>query len=94
MQALIEIPYVLLQAVAYGIIVYSMIGYEWTVTKFFWYLFFMFFTFLYFTYFGMMMAAITPNPHIAAIVASATYAMWNLFSGFLIPTTVSISFLG
>ncbi|MED6194939.1 transcription factor [Stylosanthes scabra] len=86
-QALIEIPHVLLQSVAYGGIVYAMIGYEWTVTKFIWYLFFMFFTFLYFTYYGMMMAATAPNPHIASIVGSATYSMWNLFSGFLIPPT-------
>ncbi|MED6142825.1 transcription factor [Stylosanthes scabra] len=85
--ALIEIPHVLLQSVVYGGIVYAMIGYEWTVTKFIWYLFFMFFTFLYFTYYGMMMAATAPNPHIASIVGSATYSMWNLFSGFLIPPT-------
>ncbi|XP_015972150.1 pleiotropic drug resistance protein 1-like [Arachis duranensis] len=86
-QALIEIPHVLLQSIAYGVIVYAMIGYEWSVAKFFWYLFFMFFTFLYFTYYGMMMAATAPNPHIASIVGSATYSMWNLFSGFLIPRT-------
>ncbi|MED6169107.1 hypothetical protein PIB30_018238 [Stylosanthes scabra] len=31
--AVIELPYVLLQAVVYGIIVFAMIGFEWTVTK-------------------------------------------------------------
>ncbi|GMH15940.1 hypothetical protein Nepgr_017781 [Nepenthes gracilis] len=84
-QVLIEIPYIMAQAAVYGLIVYAMIGFDWTAAKFFWYLFFMFFTFLYFTYYGMMTVAVTPNQHIAAIVASAFYSIWNLFSGFIIP---------
>uniref|UniRef100_A0A2P2K9X4 Uncharacterized protein MANES_04G106100 n=2 Tax=Rhizophora mucronata TaxID=61149 RepID=A0A2P2K9X4_RHIMU len=84
-QALIELPYVFAQAAVYGLIVYAMMGFEWTAAKFFWYLFFMFFTLLYFTYYGMMTVALTPNHHIAAIVSTAFYGMWNLFSGFIIP---------
>ncbi|KAG5540567.1 hypothetical protein RHGRI_020697 [Rhododendron griersonianum] len=86
-QVVIELPYILVQSVIYGVIVYSMIGFEWTVAKFFWYLFFMYCTFLYFTYYGMMTVAVTPNHSIAAIVASTFYALWNLFSGFIIPKT-------
>ncbi|XP_068652531.1 pleiotropic drug resistance protein 1-like isoform X2 [Aristolochia californica] len=84
-QVAIEIPYVFLQAIVYGVIVYAMIGFDWTPAKFFWYVFFMYFTLLYFTFYGMMSVAVTPNQHIAAIVASAFYAIWNLFSGFLVP---------
>ncbi|KAK4590522.1 hypothetical protein RGQ29_020894 [Quercus rubra] len=84
-QVTIELPYVFAQAVSYGIIVYAMIGFEWTVAKFFWYLFFMYFTLLYFTFYGMMTVAVTPNHHIASIISSAFYAIWNLFSGFIIP---------
>ncbi|XP_028766306.1 pleiotropic drug resistance protein 1 [Neltuma alba] len=84
-QVAIELPYILAQAVTYGVIVYAMMGFDWTVAKFFWYLFFMYFTFLYFTFYGMMTVAVTPNHHVAAIVAAAFYAVWNLFSGFLIP---------
>ncbi|KAK1298161.1 Pleiotropic drug resistance protein 3 [Acorus calamus] len=84
-QVAIEVPYILIQAVIYGLIVYAMIGFEWTAAKFFWYIFYMYFTFLYFTYYGMMAVGITPNHNIAAIVSSAFYAIWNLFSGFLIP---------
>ncbi|ERM97072.1 hypothetical protein AMTR_s00122p00119310 [Amborella trichopoda] len=84
-QVVIEIPYIFIQALLYGVIVYAMISFEWTAAKFFWYLFFMFFTLLYFTYYGMMAVAITPNQDIAAIGAGAFYAIWNLFSGFLIP---------
>ncbi|XP_074316021.1 pleiotropic drug resistance protein 1-like isoform X2 [Silene latifolia] len=86
-QAFIEIPYVLIQAIVYGVIVYAMIGFEWSIVKFLWYIYFMFFTFLYFTYYGMMTVAVTPNHHIANIVASAFYALWNIFSGFIIPIT-------
>ena len=89
LQALIELPYVFVQAAVYGVIVYAMIGFEWTAAKFFWYLFFMYFTLLYFTFYGMMAVAVTPNHHIAAIVSTAFYAIWNLFSGFIIPRTVS-----
>jgi hypothetical protein len=82
---------VFVQAAVYGIIVYAMIGFEWTAAKFFWYLFFMYFTLLYFTFYGMMSVAVTPNHHIAAIISSSFYGLWNLFSGFIVPRTVSIS---
>jgi len=89
LQILIELPYIFTQSVVYGLIVYAMIGFEWTAAKFFWYLFFMFFTLLYFTFYGMMTVAATPNQHVASIVSSAFYSVWNLFSGFIIPRPVS-----
>nr|DAD38857.1 TPA_asm: hypothetical protein HUJ06_013179 [Nelumbo nucifera] len=86
-QVMIEIPHIFIQAVIYGAIVYAMIGFEWTAAKFFWYLFFMYFTLLYFTFYGMMAVAVTPNHNVAAIVSSAFYGIWNLFSGFIVPRT-------
>ena len=67
-----------------------MIGFKWTVAKFFWYLFFMYFTFLYFTFYGMMAVGLTPSYPVASIVSSAFYNIWNLFSGFIIPRPVSV----
>ncbi|KDP41963.1 hypothetical protein JCGZ_26981 [Jatropha curcas] len=84
-QVWIELPYIFFQAMVYGLIVYAMIGFEWTAVKFFWYLFFMYFTLLYYTFYGMMSVAVTPNQHVAAIVSTAFYSLWNLFSGFIIP---------
>ncbi|XP_058074636.1 pleiotropic drug resistance protein TUR2-like isoform X2 [Magnolia sinica] len=84
-QVAIEVPYIFLQTVIYGAIVYAMIAFEWTVAKFLWNIFFMFFTLLYFTFYGMMAVGMTPNHDIAAIVSSAFYAIWNLFAGFIIP---------
>ncbi|XP_057772940.1 pleiotropic drug resistance protein 1-like [Salvia miltiorrhiza] len=84
-QAVIEIPYCFIQAIVYGTIVYAMIGFDWTTKKYFWYIYFMFFTLIYFTYYGMMAVALTPNENIANIVSYSFYALWNLFSGFIIP---------
>ncbi|XP_039166274.1 pleiotropic drug resistance protein 1 isoform X4 [Eucalyptus grandis] len=84
---IIEIPYIFIQTVIYGVIVYAMIGFEWTASKFFWYIFCMFFTLLFFTLYGMMSVAVTPNHNIATIIASAFFAIWNLFSGFIVPHT-------
>nr|GLL23468.1 ABC transporter G family member 35 [Ipomoea trifida] len=84
-QVICEIPYVLVQTTYYTLIVYAMVGFEWTAAKFFWFFFVTFFSFLYFTYYGMMTVSITPNHQVAAIFAAAFYALFNLFSGFFIP---------
>ncbi|KAL3616200.1 ABC transporter G member 31 [Castilleja foliolosa] len=84
-QGLVEIPYILLQTIVYGIITYFMINFERTVGKFFLYLLFMFLTFMYFTFYGMMVVGLTPTQNLAAVVSSAFYSLWNLLSGFLVP---------
>ncbi|KAF8400719.1 hypothetical protein HHK36_014019 [Tetracentron sinense] len=86
-QVAIEIPYIFVQTLVYGIIVYALIGFEWRAIKFFQYMFFMFFTFLYFTFYGMMVVAATPNQESASILSGLFYSLWSLFSGFLIPST-------
>ncbi|KZV31666.1 pleiotropic drug resistance protein 1-like [Dorcoceras hygrometricum] len=84
-QFLIEIPYVFVQSLVYSLIVYSMMKFDWTVEKFFWFFYFMFFSLLYFVLYGMMAVAVTPNHNIAAVVSSFFYGIWNVFSGFIVP---------
>ncbi|CAN1121694.1 ABC transporter G family member 40 [Linum perenne] len=84
-QVVIELPYILVQTLVYGVITYAMIGFEWDAAKFLWYIFFMYFTLLYFTFYGMMAVAITPNHHISSIISSFFYSIWNIFAGFMIP---------
>ncbi|KAL3532403.1 hypothetical protein ACH5RR_005924 [Cinchona calisaya] len=84
-QVAIEFPYVFGQTIIYCAIFYSMAAFEWTVSKFTWYIFFMYFTMLYFTFYGMMTTAVTPNHNVAAVIAAPFYMLWNLFSGFMIP---------
>lgn len=90
MQVVAEIPYVFVQTTYYSLIVYAMVSFQWGLRKFFWFFFVSFFSFLYFTYYGMMTVSITPNHEVAAIVASAFYALFTLFSGFFIPRLVKL----
>lgn len=84
-QVLIEVPYIFVQTVVYGLIVYAMIDFRWTAAKFFWYFFMMFFTLLYTTYYGMMTVGLTPNSSIASVLSTGFIAIWMVFCGFLLP---------
>lgn len=88
-QGLVEIPYIFTQTILYGVITYFTIGFERTFSKFILYLVFMFLTFTYFTFYGMMAVGLTPNQHLAAVISSAFYSLWNLLSGFLVQKPVS-----
>ncbi|KAL1334328.1 hypothetical protein HN51_063260 [Arachis hypogaea] len=84
-QVIIEVPYLLTQAVLYVIITYPMIGYHWSAYKIFWSLYSMFCNLLYFNYLGMFIVSFTPNVQVASIVCSSAYTMLTLFSGFIVP---------
>lgn len=90
-QVIVEIPYVLFQTTYYTLIVYVMVSFEWTVSKYLWFFFIHFFTFLYFTYHGLMAVSLTPNDQLASILTSAFYSLFNLFSGFFIRRPVIAS---
>lgn len=77
------------ESVIYTVIVYPMMSFQWTLAKFFWFFYISFLSFLYFTYYGMMGVAITPNPQVASIFAASFYTLFNLFSGFIVPRSVS-----
>ncbi|KFK33826.1 hypothetical protein AALP_AA5G065100 [Arabis alpina] len=84
-QVLIEIPYTMAQVCIYGVIIYSMIGYEWTPSKFFLNLSFTFLTILYYIYTGIMLTAVSSNQETAAILNGIIFTSLNVFSGFTIP---------
>ncbi|CDP15381.1 unnamed protein product [Coffea canephora] len=86
-QVAIEVLYVSIQTFVYTLIIYSMIGFEWTAAKFFLFYYFLLTCYTYYTMFGMMLVALTPNIQVAAISMSFFMSFWNLFSGFLIPRT-------
>uniref|UniRef100_A0A0E0JZB8 ABC transporter domain-containing protein n=1 Tax=Oryza punctata TaxID=4537 RepID=A0A0E0JZB8_ORYPU len=83
-QASVEFIYNSVQGVLYTIIIYPMIGYNWTASKFFYFLFFIISSFNYFTFFGMMLVACTPSALLANILITFALPLWNLFAGFLI----------
>ncbi|KAF8038575.1 hypothetical protein BT93_B1189 [Corymbia citriodora subsp. variegata] len=84
-QVVVEIPYILVQAISFVIITYPMIGYFKSADKIFWYFYVMFCSLLSFNYLGMLLVSLTPNVMVAAILQSAFFANFNLFAGFLIP---------
>lgn len=68
-----------------------MIGYYASAYKIFWYFYVMFSSMLTFSYLGMLLASLTPNFMMAAILASVFYTNFNLFAGFLLPKPVSLN---
>ncbi|XP_030551722.1 pleiotropic drug resistance protein 3-like [Rhodamnia argentea] len=84
-QVVVEIPYILAQAILFVIITYPTIGYFGSADKIFWYFYVMFCSLLSFNYLGMLLVSLTPNFMVAAILQSAFYANFNLFAGFFIP---------
>ncbi|CAL8462536.1 g2069 [Coccomyxa elongata] len=84
-QGAVEFPWALGQSIVYSCITYFMIHFEFTAAKFFWYLLFSYLTLLYFTFYGMMAVAVSPSVQLAAVISSAFYSIWFLFTGFLIP---------
>ncbi|KAI7743635.1 hypothetical protein M8C21_012057 [Ambrosia artemisiifolia] len=88
-QVTIEFPYIFAQSLAFLCITYPMIGYYWSAYKVYCYFYTFLCTLMYFTYLGMLIVAVTPSIPEAAILESAFYTIFNLFSGFLIPKPVS-----
>ncbi|KAK0583748.1 hypothetical protein LWI29_002496 [Acer saccharum] len=84
-QMAIEVIYMTIQTVIYSFILYSMIGFEWQVGKFFWFFYFILMCFIYFTMYGMSLVVLTLGVQFAAIIMSFFLSFWNLFAGFMIP---------
>lgn len=89
MQVAIETFYNAIQTAIYSLILYFMIGFDWKAANFFWFYYYILITFIYFTLYGMMLVALTPTLPVAANFIGFFLSFWNLFCGFIIPTTVS-----
>ncbi|KAL8171779.1 hypothetical protein V2J09_023583 [Rumex salicifolius] len=87
-QVVVELPYLLVEAIMFTIITYSMIGYYSSLQsayKVFWYCFAMFCNLLSYNLLGMLHVSVTPSFQVAAVISPALYALFNLFNGFFIP---------
>ncbi|EFN59136.1 hypothetical protein CHLNCDRAFT_137957 [Chlorella variabilis] len=84
-QQLVELPYLVVQALAYSCIVYWMVWFARDAAKFFWFYFLFFLTLWYFTTLGMAAVNLTPSVPLANVLCSFFFGFWNLLSGFLIP---------
>ncbi|XP_061340282.1 ABC transporter G family member 39-like isoform X3 [Gastrolobium bilobum] len=86
-QVAVEAIYNAIQTTIYTLILYSMIGFDWKASNFFWFYYYILMSFIYFTLYGMMLVALTPGLHVAANCMCFFFKIWNLFSGFIIPRT-------
>uniref|UniRef100_A0A0E0M6E0 ABC transporter domain-containing protein n=1 Tax=Oryza punctata TaxID=4537 RepID=A0A0E0M6E0_ORYPU len=66
-QGLVEIPYIAVQTLIFGLITYFMVNYERNIRKLVLYLIYMFLTFTYFTFYGMVAVGLTPTQHVASV---------------------------
>ncbi|WOL19176.1 ABC transporter G family member 45 [Canna indica] len=83
-QVAIEIPYVTVQALLFSFTLYPMIGFQFSIVKFLWFILFILLSLTYFTLYGMMVVALTPTPEISALLSFLIYLLWIFFSGFFI----------
>jgi ABC-type multidrug transport system ATPase subunit/ABC-type multidrug transport system permease subunit len=84
-EAVIELPYLVVQAVLYSVIVYFAIGFAVDVGKFFWFLAVMIITLFTFTFFGQLLVHVTPNLQLAGASFAFALSGLQLFCGFLKP---------
>lgn len=84
----IEFPYMLVQVLIFVPIVYPMIGFQMSTSKFFWFVLYMVLCFTYYILFGMVTVALTPNIEIATGLSFIIFTFWNIFSGFIIARKV------
>ena len=52
--------------------------------KFLWYLLFTLLTLLYYTFYGLLAVVLSPNLQVSSVASTLFFAIWNIFSGFLI----------
>lgn len=84
-QGLVEIPYLLIQAMIMVVIVYWMAGFQADTWKFFYFYLTFFLCISLYTFLGQCLVIICPNQVLAQLLAAFLNQMWTIFNGFLIP---------
>ncbi|KAH9623955.1 hypothetical protein KSS87_012299 [Heliosperma pusillum] len=84
-QLVIEMIYLAVGSFIYVVLLYSMIGFEWTFTKCFYFYYCFYMCFMYHTVFGMMLVSLTPRHEFSAVVMAFFVTLWSLFAGFVLP---------
>ncbi|GLI71055.1 hypothetical protein VaNZ11_015971 [Volvox africanus] len=82
--ALVEMPYLLAQALTFVPIIYFMIGFDPLPEQFFYYIIVFFETIALYTIFGQTLVYVTPAQTIAQVVGAGFNFLFNVFNGFII----------
>lgn len=84
-QQLVEVPYLVGQTVVYAAMVYWMVWFDRSASKFFWFCLLFYLTLHYFTTLGMAAVNLTASVQLANVLSSFLFGFFNLLAGFLIP---------
>lgn len=84
-QGLVEIPYLLVQAITMVVMVYWMVGFQVSAWKFFYFLLMFFLSVTLYTFLGQCLVIACPNQLLAQLLAAFLNQMWTIFNGFLVP---------
>jgi len=83
-QTLVELPFLLIQAVIFVPILYFMVGFVGSASKFFFYFLVNFVSLSLFTFFGEWLVYVTPNQQLAQVFGAGLNQVWNIMCGFLV----------
>ncbi|KAL6780792.1 hypothetical protein ACKKBF_B11655 [Auxenochlorella protothecoides x Auxenochlorella symbiontica] len=86
-QVVVELPYLVVQTLSYSVIVYWMVAFIASASKFFYFVFIFGLTLAYFTAYGQMCLNLMPELALANVFTSFFFGFWNLMCGFLIPAS-------
>jgi ABC-2 type transporter len=89
----IEVPYMMGTVLVFCVILYPMVGFQFTAVRFLWFILFITLSFMYYTLYGMMCVALTPNIEMAGGLSFFVFMLWNVFSGFIISRKVNFRHL-
>lgn len=84
-QGVVEIPYLLVQAIVMVVMVYWMVGFQASAWKFFYFLLMFFLSVTLYTFLGQCLVIACPNQLLAQLLAAFLNQMWTIFNGFLVP---------
>lgn len=84
-QGIVEIPYLLVQAIVMVVMVYWMVGFSVSAWKFFYFLLMFFMSVTMYTFLGQCLVVVCPNQLLAQLLAAFLNQMWTIFNGFLVP---------
>ncbi|KAL4442124.1 hypothetical protein ABPG77_011385 [Micractinium sp. CCAP 211/92] len=81
----VEIPYLVVQAVLMVVISYWMAGFQALAWKFFYFLLTYWCSLAMFTFFGQFLVFSTPNQLLAQLLSGFVNQLWSIFAGFMVP---------
>jgi hypothetical protein len=85
---LVEMPYLLLQAIIFVPVIYFMIGFKVAFEPFLLFVIIFMQSITLYTFMGQLFAYLAPTAPVAALLGGLNHFLWNIFNGFLVPNPI------